>query len=193
MSTIIQKVPEILVYEMVDGKPIYYKGYRAYLEGTKKIEELMGSSYLQSLIGTELIILLSQLLDLNKYRIMSNEIGLRFAKGSWRAADLVIYEKSALKGIPIENKYLEIAPEVVIEIDTKASLEDINNPLGYYQEKTTQLLDFGVRKVIWIFSDTQKIMIAEKEEDWKITSWKKEVTVMEGVIVNIQKIIDTAG
>lgn len=192
MSTAIQKVPEVLVYEMVNGNPIYYKGYRAYLDGTKQIEEIMGSSYLQALIGTELIILLSQLLDMDKYRIMSNEIGLRFSKGSWRAADLVIYEKSKLKGVPIENKYLEIAPEVVIEIDTKANLEEISNPLGYYQEKTAQLLNFGVKKVIWIFSDTQRVMIAEGQEDWTITSWKKNVLVMENVSVNIQEIIDTA-
>ena len=161
MSTVVQKIPEVLIYEMVDGIPIYYKGYREYLEGSKQIEEVMGSSYLQALLGTELVILLSRLLDMSKYRIMSNEIGLKFAKGSWRAADLVIYEKSKLKGIAIDNKYLEVAPEIVIEIDTKANLEEIENPLGYYQEKTAQLLEFGVQKVIWIFTETNKVMIAK--------------------------------
>ena len=144
---------------------------------------------MQALLGTELVILLSRLLDMDKYRIMSNEIGLKFTKGSWRAADLVIYEKSKLKGIAIDNKYLEVAPEVVIEIDTKANLAEIENPLGYYQEKTAQLLEFGVQKVIWIFSDTQKVMIAEDRDDWQIISWHKAIEIMEGVKVNIQDII----
>ena len=189
MNSVAQKIPEELIYEMVNGVPIYYKGYREYLAGTKQMEELRGSSYLQALLGTELVILLSRLLDMDKYRIMSNEIGLKFTKGSWRAADLVIYEKSKLKGIAIDNKYLEVAPEVVIEIDTKANLAEIENPLGYYQEKTAQLLEFGVQKVIWIFSDTQKVMIAEDRDDWQIISWHKAIEIMEGVKVNIQDII----
>lgn len=189
MSTVVQKIPEVLIYEMVDGIPIYYKGYREYLEGAIQIEEIMGSSYLQALLGTELVILLSRLLDMSKYRIMSNEIGLKFAKGSWRAADLVVYEKSKLKGIAIDNKYLEVAPEIIIEIDTKANLEEVENPLGYYQEKTDQLLEFGVQKVVWIFTETQKVMIAEDRDNWQIVSWHKELEIMDGVQVNIQEII----
>lgn len=192
MSVAVQNIPEILIYEMVNGNPIYYRGYKDYLTGTKELAELMGSSYLQSLIGTELVILLSQLLDMGKYRIMSNEIGLKFAKKSWRAADLAIYEKIKLKNVPLDNKYLEIAPEIVIEIDTKANLEEIKNPLGYYQEKTDQLLNFGVKKIIWIFTDTKKIMIAEDKDDWQIISWKIDVEIFEGLKVNITKIIESA-
>ena len=192
MNTAVQNIPEVLIYEMVDGNPIYYKGYKDYLDGTKQIEELIGSSYLQALICTELIILLSRLLNLQEYRIISSEIGLRFSPKSWRAADLAIFQKSKLKGVAIENKYLEVPPKIVIEIDTKAQLEDINNPLGYYQEKTDQLLNFGVEKVIWIFTDTQKIMIAEKEEDWHISSWNKNVEMLPGVKFNIEAIIKAA-
>ncbi len=192
MSIAVQNIPEILIYEMVNGKPIYYKDYREYLDGKKQIEELMGSSYLQSLIGTELVILLSQLLDMRKYRIMSNEIGLKFAKKSWRAADLAIYEKASLKDVPLDNKYLEVAPEIVIEIDTKANLEEVKNPLGYYQEKTDQLLNFGVKKVVWIFTDTKKIMIAENIDDWQITSWRLDIEIVDDVNVNIADLIKSA-
>lgn len=41
MSTAVQKIPDILIYEMVKGQPIYYKGYQDYLNGTKQIAELM--------------------------------------------------------------------------------------------------------------------------------------------------------
>lgn len=190
MESAVKAIPEVLVYEMVDGKPIYYKGYKDYLSGDKQIDELMGSSYLQALIGTQLIILLSRLIDLKKYQLISNEVGLKFGKQSWRAADLAIYERKTLKDIPKVNKYLEVPPEIVIEIDTKADLEDIQNPLGYYHEKTDQLLNFGVDKVIWIFTDTRKIMIARQGEDWQITEWNKNISIMEGIEVNIVRIID---
>ena len=190
MESTVKTIPKALIYEMVDGKPIYYKGYKDYLSGDKQIDELMGSSYLQALIGTQLIIILSRLIDLKKYQLISNGVGLKFGKKSWRAADLAIYEKESLKDVPKVNKYLEIPPKIVIEIDTKADLEDIQDPLGYYHEKTDQLLNFGVSKVVWIFTDTQKIMIARQGEDWQISDWNKNISIMEGIEVNIVRIIN---
>lgn len=49
MESAVKAIPEVLVYEMVDGKPICYKGYKDYLSGDKQIDELMGSGYLQAL------------------------------------------------------------------------------------------------------------------------------------------------
>ena len=37
-----RKVPDALIYEIMDGKPIYRKGYREVLSGKKTIEEIMG-------------------------------------------------------------------------------------------------------------------------------------------------------
>lgn len=190
MASTVQTVPDTLVYEMVDGNPIYYKGYRDYLSGEKQIDEIMGSSYLQGVLATELVLLLGQLLDRSRYRIISNEIGLKFSKKSWRAADIAIYDKATLKSVPLTNKYLEVAPEIVIEIDTKASLEEVSNPFGYYQEKTDQLLDFGVQKVIWIFTETRKIMVAEPEVDWQIGNWNKDISVMKGVTINVEGLLE---
>jgi len=187
---LVENIPKSLIYEMVNGNPVYYKGYKDYLNGEKQIEEIMPSSYLQALIVTQLIILLSRKMDEQKYQLISSEIGLQFGKKSWRAADLAIYEKEQLKDIPKLNKYLTIPPKVVIEVDTKAAFEDITNPLNYYQEKTNELLEFGVDKVIWIFTDTKKVMIAEMGKDWNIIDWTKDVKIMDGIALNIQKIVD---
>ena len=35
-----KKIPASLIYEVIDGKPIYYKGYREVLNGTKKVVKL---------------------------------------------------------------------------------------------------------------------------------------------------------
>ena len=44
------EVPEYLVYEVMDGKPIPYRGFREVLNNNKILEDIMGSSGLQSFI-----------------------------------------------------------------------------------------------------------------------------------------------
>lgn len=188
MSNAIQNIPEQLIYEMVDGKPIYYRGYREYLKGEKKIDELMGSSYLQSLIITRLVFLLMSNLG-NDYVVLTNEIGLQFKDKGWRAADIAIVEKEKLKGVKKKNKYLRVAPKIVIEIDTKAELEEVKDSLGYFHKKTDELLAFGVEKVIWIFTDSEKIMVSEKHKDWQILNWSKKITILNGLEINLQELI----
>ena len=183
-------IPESLIYERIAGRPVYYAGYRDYLNGNRSMEELMGSSYLQGFLGTQLVLLLGRLLDPVRYRIIANEIGLKFGPNAWRAADLAIFSTTTLKGVPLLNKYLEVPPEIVIEIDTKADLHDLDNPLGYYQEKTDQLLEFGVRKVIWIFTDTRKVLIAPQGDNWTILPWERDVEVMPEVVINVAKLLE---
>jgi len=113
---------------------------------------------------------------------------LQFAKKSWRAADIAVIKKENVG--EMDNKYLSTPPEYVIEIDTKADLAEISNPLGYYQEKTQELLNFGVKKIIWIFTDTKKVMIAEKDsKKWEILDWDQEIEFIENLKVNISQII----
>jgi Uma2 family endonuclease len=189
MKSAIQNIPDELVYEMVKGKPIYYKGYLDVLSGQKQLQEIMGSSYLQSLIITNLVLLLGKFLP-NTYRVLTNEIGLQFAKKSWRAADIAIFEKKKLKTSAKENKYIGVPPKIVIEIDTKANIEEVKDTLGYFHLKTDELLDFGVEKVLWIFTDSKKVMIATKEKSWETHNWDKDISILNDIRFNIQQIID---
>ena len=123
------------------------------------------------------------------YLVFSNELGLQFSKGSWRAAEIAVIKASKVK--QLDDKYLHVAPELVIEIDTKADLSEIKNPLGYYQEKTDELLNFGVQKVVWIFTDTRKVMMAEAgKKAWSLTDWTQDVEMIEGLNINLQKILE---
>ncbi|MEM6840678.1 MAG: Uma2 family endonuclease [Bacteroidota bacterium] len=187
----VQIIPQSLIYEMDDGQPIYYRGYQDYLSGKKQLEELMGSSILQSLLVTELVYFLKSALG-KKYQVLTNELGLQFKKKSWRAADIAICRKSDLQTVALDNKYLSVPPKIVIEIDTKADLNEIPDSFSYYQKKTDQLLDFGVEKVIWVFTDTKKVMIAEPDQDWKISPWDKGVQVLDDITVTLQKLIEEA-
>lgn len=43
-------IPESLIYETLNGRPLYYKGYRDVIAGDLKPENIRGSSDLQSVI-----------------------------------------------------------------------------------------------------------------------------------------------
>jgi len=182
----IQDIPKSLIYEMVDGKPIYYKGYVDVLKGNKQPEEIMGDSNIQALLK----ILLGTFLTNNlgkKYIITGGEHGLLFRKKSWRAADLAIF---SVQNYEWTNKYSTKPPEVVIEIDTKADLESFDETINYFDEKTEQLLKFGVKKVIWIFTESEKVKIINTDDSRQTFHWSDNILVWEDCIMNIQKIID---
>ncbi len=42
------KIPDKLIYETIDGKPVYYKGYQDVIKLIKQFEEIMGSSKLMN-------------------------------------------------------------------------------------------------------------------------------------------------
>ncbi|AAC07450.1 hypothetical protein [Aquifex aeolicus] len=56
-------------------------------------------------------------------------------------------------------------------------------------EKTQELLDTGVEKVIWIFTKPKKVMIVEKGKKWIIQDWNEEFEVMEGIKINLNEIL----
>ena len=45
---LIPRIPDELVYEKIDGKPVYYKGYKEVVNQQKQISVIMGSSNLQT-------------------------------------------------------------------------------------------------------------------------------------------------
>ena len=186
---VVKEIPELLVYECVNGQAIYYKGYKDYINGKAQLEEIMGSSKLQAFLAVELIFWLKTHLS-TAYYIFTNEVGLQFDKKSWRSADIALISKENAADLVLDGKYLEIAPDIVVEIDTKADLSDIQNPLGYYQEKTQDLLDFGVKKVIWIFTDTRKVMLAESGKRWEIANWSEDIAVLEGHMLNLEELVE---
>ena len=47
-----RNIPNYLVYEIMDGKPIYYRGYQSVLNKTKTLEQIMGCSSLQAVLIT---------------------------------------------------------------------------------------------------------------------------------------------
>jgi Uma2 family endonuclease len=182
-------IPAELVYEELNGIPVYYRGYKAVMKGEKQLEEIMGYGglqwYLLNIIGA----FLTQQFG-KDYQVLIGEGGLHAGYKKNPSLDLCIYPKAQLKFKDLKNQYLDIPPKIVIEVDTKAD-PDVFQYSTYYAPKTQLLLDFGVEQVLWIFTDAEKIMVAQPEQPWIIVNWKDEVEVL-GHRFSIQGIIDAA-
>ncbi len=183
-------VPKILIYEMRYGKPIYYRDYKKVLSNERSLEEIMGNSGLQSWLINLIVHFLYKTLDLKSYQLLFNEVGYKFSSKSWYNLDIGIWEREKVRHFLKVNKFIQVAPKVVIEIDTKADLKKFENPQDYFHMKTQDLLDSGVEKVVWIFTRDKKVWIAEKKKPWLIVDWDYDIPVIENISVNLNKLIE---
>ncbi len=178
-----------LIYEMRYGKPIYYRDYDKVLSGEKALEEVIGSSKIQAWLIAIILRLLFSKLDQNRYFIFTNEAGFKFAPRSWRSLDIAVFDKQKLLKEGIDDKYVKTPPELVIEVDTKADLRKYGDFINYMMEKTQDLLDAGVKKVVWITTRDKKVMVAEKGKRWFITNWSDTVELIEGIELNLEELL----
>ena len=172
-----------LTYEITkEGKPIYYRGYKEVLKGKLQPEAVIGSSDLHAVLMALLVAFLAKELE-KDFIVASGELGFFTGEDTYRLLDIAVFEKGKFK---LTGKYTRIPPKLVIEIDTKADLEDYGVVESYAYEKTQELLDCGVERVVWIFTRPKKVLIAEKNKDWIVHGWEKTFEVFEGVRVNLK-------
>jgi hypothetical protein len=188
--TRVRKVPNNLIWEVLDGLPLYRRGYKDVLKKHKTIEEIMGTSSYQSLISTYLVLLLGQKLDLTKYDILINEIGVHFDKNDNASNDIAIYNR--LSAQQISKKYTNFPAKAVIEIDIDIDPDSMPD-LEYLNKKTQKLLDFGVEKVIWILTNIKKVMVATPDSSWQTIDWKHDIEIIDGIQFNIQRYLEERG
>ncbi|GAK61167.1 hypothetical protein U27_01066 [Candidatus Vecturithrix granuli] len=122
---------------------------------------------------------------------MSNETGFIYGPKSWRLLDIAIFEKKALKKELLSTKYVKTAPKIVIEVDTKANLKNYGDILSYLTEKTEDLLKAGVEKMIWILTDSRKVMVAEQGQTWLLTKWTDVIPVVDDVSIQIEELVNS--
>ncbi len=188
-----QELLKVLTYEKVKGKPIYYRGYKKVLKGELPPEAVMGSSGLQAFLIRLLVEFLLSTLDRDKYEVLFNEVGFICGKGSWRNLDIAVFGKEKVKPYLVQDKLIPVPPFVVIEIDTKADLSKYSSFEEYMYEKTTDLLDAGVQRVIWYITKVKKVLIAEAGKDWITSDWDREVEVLKGIKLNLKTLLNKEG
>lgn len=181
-----RKIPDALVYEIMDGQPIYYKGYKSVLNKSKKIDDIFGMQFFtirNNFLFSQVIFIH---LDEKSYRIYTNEIGLHLDNRNNLSGYICIFNKTEMTADKVDNHYVNIPVELQFEIDIKGEVADTKQQ-KYMADKTNKLLQFGTKKVIWILTDSRQVMIAERDKDWLIFNWDKAFEIINGINANIGK------
>ncbi|MEA5458806.1 hypothetical protein VB796_07150 [Arcicella sp. LKC2W] len=187
-----RKVPAYLVKEILNGIPIYYKGYKAVLRKEKTLESIMGASGLQVFILRYFTYLLIRQLDENQYFVFTGEGGMHLDVNNNLSGDVMIYEQIKLPISKIDTHYLDVPPKIDIEIDVSIDTTDFTEQTYIYQ-KTDRLLSWGVEKVIWVLSASKKVIVAEQGKDWLLIDWSKDIEIIDGVKFNISQYLEKSG
>jgi hypothetical protein len=186
-----KKIPDSFIYEILDGKPLYYKGYKQAIRNNQNAESIMGASSLQAFIVAYLVKLLHQFCNDN-FLIFTGEPGLHISNRNNLGGDILVYNNDVFPFSKISRHYADVPAELQIEVDITAELEDMTET-GYIKKKTEVLLEFGTKKVIWIFTSTQQVMVAEKDKDWLWINWNKPIQLWENNSFCIGKYLDDKG
>ena len=186
------KIPAGFVYEVLGGLPVYYQGYREALANNHPPEHVMGSGRRQAYLINLVLRFFNRVLDFSQFDTAVSEPGVKLGKKDYVSIDIIIYN-AADKSRMFTDAYFDFPPRVVIEVDTKAALGDLDWANEYYQRKTERLLDFGVERVIWIFTGMRKIMSAEKGKPWLTVDWEETLEVLPGCALQLRRLIEEDG
>lgn len=186
-----KKIPDSFIYEILDGKPLYYKGYKQAIKNNQTAESIMGASTLQAFIVAYLVKLLYEAYD-NNFLIFTGEPGLHIDHKNNLGGDILVYDEKVFPYSKLSNHYSNVPAELQIEVDITTELEDMSET-GYIKKKTNTLLDFGTKKVIWVFTSTQQVLVAEKDKDWLWINWNKPVQVRKEHSFCIGKYLEEKG
>ena len=121
-----KEIPSYLIRDMIDGIPYYYKGYKDVLNKTKTIHDIMPCSTLQAAIIMYLNFRLTQTLGIDNFMIFTSESGNHLAKNINYGLDLAVYDSNILTANKINKHFANVPPELVVEVDVKVELEDLN-------------------------------------------------------------------
>lgn len=173
-----QTIPASLIFEELDGRPLYRKGYKKVLENNLSPEEIMGCSFLQGLIIRIISTYISQMLKSMPYWVITGESGLHVSHGNNLANDIAVFDKSLIKNVFSKN-YPDVPPKVAIEIDVKIEAGQFSSEDDYLFRKSEKMIGFGTERVIWILTEDRKIMVMDHSRGWSVYGWDETVPVFD--------------
>ncbi|TDE16192.1 hypothetical protein [Dyadobacter psychrotolerans] len=185
-------IPAMLVFEEMDGKPLYYKGYRQVLDNKKSLEDILGSSFIQALIVSIVGSYIKGLLKGKDYWVISNEAGLHLSPGNNLANDIAVFDKALIKDVFSES-YANVPPKIAVEVDSKIEAEHIANPTDYVFLKSDKLIEFGTERVIWILTGSRKILVTDQSRKWTIHEWHEFIPLFDGLEICLNDLLKEEG
>ena len=183
-----KKIPEALIYEIIEGEIFYRKGYKDVLEKRKKLEEIVGSSGLQSYLVGIILKFLYKNIDEKRFEILSSELGNNLSLKNNISHDIAIFDLQSVAAEIKEVKYIKTSPLISIELDVRADVEN-SSQMEYIQKKTNKLLEFGVKMVFWVLSQQRLIMVCEKDKVWVLIPFEKSFTVIDSIEINLDQLL----
>ncbi len=178
------QIPAFLIKETIDGQAFYYPNFRKVMAGEKTLDDIMGSSTLQSFIVSFLTYFVYENFNKKEYLALSSEIGIHIDRRNNLAGDLALFERGDLPAKKINLHYADVPPKVVMEVDTNIDYSE-EGAFDYVHLKTQKLLDFGVQRIIWIFTRSQKVMVAEPGQDWLTKDWNQDIELLDDKSFNV--------
>lgn len=190
-----RKIPDYLVRETIDGEPFYYAGYKEVINKKKTLEDIMADSGLQSIIKAYLMKLFAQNLNWDKYQPVCGEVGNHLDHRSNLALDVAVYDNSVLTPQKINLKYIDVHPKIVVEIDVRVKLEDPTANVfdRYVLKKVKKLLAFGTERIIWVFTQSDTIIVAKPGNTWEVFNLDQDVLLLENLSMNIGGYLKSRG
>lgn len=188
-------IPSYLIKETIDGIPFYYKGFRSVLNKTKKPEDIMADSGLQTLIKNYLKRLLDLGLDETLFWIFVGEVGSHLDHRSNMGLDVAVYDKKSLPAAKITTKYIDVVPKLVVEIDIRVELKENNENIfdQFVIRKVRKLQAFGCEKVVWIFTKSKTVIVSTPGTTWQVLDLDTEIELLEGITFNIAAYLKSEG
>ena len=188
----VRRIPELLIAETLQGKPIYYQNYKQVLSRKLKPDDIMGVSDIQGFFTNLIKDFLTPLLK-KEYKVIAGELGLHLQQNDNVSVDIAIIAREMYQPSRFKGKYIDYPPRVVVEIDISIDpTASFGSDSEYVNIKTQSLLDFGVEQVIWVFTRSRKIVVAEKNTPWLTMNWHEIVTVL-GHSFSIEQLIEEDG
>jgi hypothetical protein len=183
-------IPDALIWEILDGQPLYRRGYKDVLRKLKTIEDIMGTSSYQALISDYITKLLHRQLDDEQSDVLASEIGAHLTHKNNFSIDIAIYP--LLSADKITKKYTNYPAKIAIEVDIDID-PSVMKDMEYVNKKTKRLLNFGVEKVIWILTNIKQVIVATPNSAWLIVDWTEDIEILDGISFNIQAFLDKRG
>jgi hypothetical protein len=171
-------IPASLIFEELDGRPLYRKGYKKVLENNLSPEEVMGCSFLQGLIVRIISTYFAQMLQRNGYWVLTNEPGLHVSHGNNLTNDVAVFDKALIKNVFSKN-YPDVPPKIAIEVDVKIEAGQFPSPEDYFFRKSEKMIGFGTERVIWVLTESRKIMVMDGSRKWTVYEWDEMVPVFD--------------
>jgi len=161
-----ENISSEFIYDIINGKPYCHK----YAQGM----------FSRAIIKSHLFEILFEGLKNDQALLIASGPALFINDRNLVTGDIMIFERDKLT---IDENYAQIPPKITIDLDIKVELGNMQQD-EYVFLKTTKLVNFGVGKVVWFFTENRKVIVVDSQS-WISQEWDQGINILPGIDCNI--------